>query len=139
MPTASESRGWSSFPPNGPDAQARQRFFVEHGDAVWHVDVYGAILESFVLAKIELKQDTEELALPRWIGREVTGDPHYRKINMVAQRVRAPSISVCACLRALMAAVTAARFSFWHFLARSGVAAIWVLPLLTASEVDDRG
>jgi CYTH domain-containing protein len=44
------------------------------------------ILEGFVIAEIELKQETEELALPRWIGREVTGDSHYRKINMVARR-----------------------------------------------------
>jgi adenylate cyclase len=68
------------------DTLEKQRFFVEDGDAVWHVDVYGGILEGFVIAEIELKQETEELALPRWIGSEVTGDPHYRKINMVALR-----------------------------------------------------
>ena len=69
------------------DTLEKQRFFVEDGDAVWHVDVYGGILEGFVIAEIELKQETEELVLPRWIGREVTGDPHYRKINMVARRM----------------------------------------------------
>jgi adenylate cyclase len=68
------------------DTLEKQRFFVEEGDAVWHVDVYSGILEGFVIAEIELKQETEELALPRWIGREVTGDSHYRKINMVARR-----------------------------------------------------
>jgi adenylate cyclase len=68
------------------DTIEKQRFFVEHGDAVWHVDVYGGLLEGFVIAEIELKQETEELALPRWIGREVTGDSHYRKINMLARR-----------------------------------------------------
>jgi adenylate cyclase len=68
------------------DTLEKQRFFVEDGDAVWHVDVYGGILEGFVIAEIELKHETEELALPRWIASEVTGDPHYRKINMVARR-----------------------------------------------------
>ena len=68
------------------DTLEKQRFFVEDGDAVWHVDVYGGLLEGFVIAEIELKQEAEELALPRWIGREVTGDSYYRKINMVARR-----------------------------------------------------
>jgi adenylate cyclase len=69
------------------DTLEKQRFFVEDGDAVWQVDVYGGVLEGFVIAEIELKQETEELALPCWIGREVTGDSHYRKINMVARRM----------------------------------------------------
>jgi adenylate cyclase len=68
------------------DTLEKQRFFVEEADAIWHVDVYSGILEGFVIAEIELKQETEELVLPRWIGREVTGDPYYRKINMVARR-----------------------------------------------------
>jgi adenylate cyclase len=68
------------------DTLEKQRFFVEDGDAIWHVDVYGGILEGFVIAEIELQQETEPLALPRWIGREVTGDSHYRKINMLARR-----------------------------------------------------
>jgi adenylate cyclase len=68
------------------DTLEKQRFFVKDGDAVWHFDVYSGILEGFVIAEIELEQETEELALPCWIGREVTGDPYYRKINMVARR-----------------------------------------------------
>ena len=61
-------------------------FLLRTATAVCHVDVYGGLLESFVIAEIELKQETEELALPCWIGKEVTGDSHYRKINMVARR-----------------------------------------------------
>ena len=68
------------------DTLEKQRFFVEDGEALWHVDVYGGVLEGFVIAEIELKKETEELALPCWIGREVTGDPYYRKINMLARR-----------------------------------------------------
>src|SRR5262245_31338675 len=37
---------------------------------------------SVVIAEIELKQESQELILPRWIGREVTGDSFYKKINM---------------------------------------------------------
>ena len=39
-----------------------------------------------VIAEIELKREGEELELPRWIGKEVTGDLLYKKINMRAQR-----------------------------------------------------
>jgi adenylate cyclase len=40
-----------------------------------------------VLAEIELAAAGQELALPDWIGAEVTSDPRYRKINMIADRV----------------------------------------------------
>jgi CYTH domain-containing protein len=35
-----------------------------------------------VIAEIELRQETQKLILPPWIGKEVTGDPFYKKINM---------------------------------------------------------
>ena len=70
----------------GNDALEKQRFFVEHAGAIWHVDVYGGVLEGVVIAEIELKHEGEELELPRWIGKEVTGDLPYKKINMRAQR-----------------------------------------------------
>ena len=40
-----------------------------------------------VLAEIELTDAGQEFALPDWIGAEVTSDPRYRKINMLADRV----------------------------------------------------
>lgn len=64
----------------------KQRFFVEHIGAVWHVDVYGGPLDGIVIAEIELKQELEQLQLPNWIGKEVTGELSYKKINMLAQR-----------------------------------------------------
>ena len=64
------------------DTLEKQRFFVEDAGATWHIDVYGGILQGVVIAEIELKQESQELILPRWIGKEVTGDPLYKKINM---------------------------------------------------------
>jgi CYTH domain-containing protein len=60
----------------------KQRFFVQEAGLTWHVDVYGGILQGVVLAEVELKQESQELILPSWIGKEVTGDSFYRKINM---------------------------------------------------------
>ncbi len=72
----------------GDDTLEKQRFFVEHTGATWHVDVYGGILQGIVIAEIELKEENQALILPGWIGKEVTGDPFYKKINMRARALR---------------------------------------------------
>jgi adenylate cyclase len=71
------------------DALEKQRFFVEDAGATWHVDVYDGILQGVVIAEIELKQESQELILPRWIGKEVTGDTFYKKINMRERALKA--------------------------------------------------
>jgi CYTH domain-containing protein len=53
----------------------------------WHVDVYEGILQGVVLAEVELQHADQELDLPSWIGKEVTDDPSYRKVNMERLRV----------------------------------------------------
>jgi len=58
------------------------RHVITHAGAVWHVDVYEGILNGVVLAEVELQHADQKLDLPGWIGKEVTGDPRYRKINM---------------------------------------------------------
>jgi CYTH domain-containing protein len=64
------------------DTLEKQRFYVEDAEATWQVDVYEGILQGVIIAEIELKQESQELILPRWIGKEVTGDSFYKKINM---------------------------------------------------------
>jgi adenylate cyclase len=71
------------------DTLEKQRFFVEDTGATWHVDVYGGILQGVVIAEIELKQETQALTLPSWVGKEVTGDPFYKKINMRTRALQA--------------------------------------------------
>ena len=73
----------------GDDTLEKERFFVEDAGATWHVDVYGGILNGVVIAEIELKQETQALILPSWVGKEVTGDPFYKKINMRARALKA--------------------------------------------------
>jgi len=66
------------------DVLEKRRYFVEASRAIWHVDVYSGVLDGVVLAEIELRQENETLALPSWVGREVTGDLRYRKFNLRA-------------------------------------------------------
>jgi len=58
---------------------------------MWQVDVYAGILAGVVLAEVELPSETTEITLPPWVGREVTGDPAYKKFNMVSARLEAAS------------------------------------------------
>jgi CYTH domain-containing protein len=67
------------------DTLEKERFFVEYAGGTWHVDVYSGILQGVVIAEIELKNESQELILPHWVGKEVTGDPFFKKINMRAR------------------------------------------------------
>lgn len=70
---------------------AKTRYIVPYGQHMWQVDVYKGILEGVILAEVELPSETAELMLPPWVGREVTGNPDYKKINMVNARTAAVS------------------------------------------------
>ena len=63
------------------------RHLIIHAGAVWHVDVYECILHGVVLAEVELQRADQKFDVPGWVGDEVTGDPSYRKINMLTQRI----------------------------------------------------
>jgi len=67
----------------------KTRYFVLYGGHTWQVDVYSGILAGVTLAEVELPTETTELELPPWVGREVTGDPAYKKFNMVNARLGA--------------------------------------------------
>ena len=63
------------------------RHIINHAGAVWHVDVYEGILNGVVIAEVELQHADQKLDLPGWIGKEVTGDPSYRKFNLLTQHI----------------------------------------------------
>src|SRR5262245_32100907 len=63
----------------------KARHVITHAGTVWHVDVYEGILNGVVLAEVELQHQDQKFDFPGWIGKEVTGDPRYRKINMQTQ------------------------------------------------------
>ena len=46
-------------------------------DGRWEIDEYHGCLEGLVVAEIELDSPDEEISLPSYIGREVTGNPAY--------------------------------------------------------------
>ncbi len=67
----------------------KTRHHVPFGGFEWSVDEYHGVLSGVVLAEIELPAEDAEFARPPWVGREVTGLPEYRKINMLKARTAA--------------------------------------------------
>ena len=62
---------------------AKSRHEVAHAGRVWHVDVFEGENAGLVLAEVELAHPDEPVALPPWVGAEVTSDPRYRNSAMV--------------------------------------------------------
>lgn len=76
----------------------KTRYFVAHRGETWSVDVYSGLLEGIVIAEIELARPDQNVDLPSWIGREITADSRYRKINLEAQRLsdrQNPAVEIC--------------------------------------------
>ena len=71
----------------------KARHFVLHRGNTWQVDVYEGLLDGVVLAEIELTNVDQTLILPDWIGAEVTSDPSFRKINMLAANLAKAELS----------------------------------------------
>jgi adenylate cyclase len=67
----------------------KTRHCVACGGQVWSVDVHDDLLGGLVLAEIELEHEAQPVALPDWLGREVTGDPRFRKGELVKHHARA--------------------------------------------------
>ena len=55
----------------------KTRFAVKYGGHVFEVDVFEGRHAGLVIAEVELKRETESVALPPWLGAEVTHDRRY--------------------------------------------------------------
>lgn len=71
-----------------PPVIEKTRTRVGHGGLVWEVDEFGGHLAGLVLAEVELAAADQAVALPDWLGEEVTDDPRYQ--NAVLARALEP-------------------------------------------------
>jgi adenylate cyclase len=55
----------------------KRRFRVPHAGRTWEIDVYAGENAGLTLAEIELESEAADVALPAWVGREVTGEARY--------------------------------------------------------------
>lgn len=63
----------------------KTRHIVAHEGFVWEVDAYEGDLSGLVIAEVELQAETDDPALPTWIGREVTGDAAWSNATLAVK------------------------------------------------------
>jgi CYTH domain-containing protein len=60
----------------------KTRHLREFGGRRWEVDVFHGPNEGLIIAEVELSREDEEVALPPWVGAEVSHDPRYRVASL---------------------------------------------------------
>jgi adenylate cyclase len=62
----------------------KTRFAVPYRGFIWEIDVYDGALSGLTVAEVELSAETDEPAIPGWIGEEVTGDGRWSNAALAA-------------------------------------------------------
>ncbi len=60
------------------------RYKVRIGGIIWEIDEFFGANAGLVMAEVELSDANQQIALPSWIGREVTGDKRYNNSQLAA-------------------------------------------------------
>ncbi|RJR39548.1 MAG: CYTH domain-containing protein [Desulfobacteraceae bacterium] len=60
----------------------KTRYHVEHAGLIWEIDEFKGENQGLVVAEVELESENQALALPAWVGNEVSGDPRYLNVNL---------------------------------------------------------
>lgn len=66
----------------------KSRTRVRHAGLTWEVDEFFGDNRGLVVAEIELESATQKVALPPWVGREVTREPKYLNTNLARRPYR---------------------------------------------------
>lgn len=62
----------------------KKRYIVPFENHIWEVDEYCGALKGLVIAEAELSNPDEPVALPPFIGEEVTGNPRYYNSSLAS-------------------------------------------------------
>ncbi len=60
----------------------KKRHVLDLDGIEWVVDAFEGALAGLILAEIELESAEQQIALPDWLGREVTDDPRYLNASL---------------------------------------------------------
>lgn len=60
-----------------PNTVQKRRHLVPYGGLDWEVDVFEGRHAGLILAEVELQSEDQPVALPKWVGAEVTDDDRY--------------------------------------------------------------
>lgn len=62
----------------------KTRYRVSNEGLVWEIDEFEGDNQGLIIAEVELKEESQSITLPGWIGQEVTGDSRYFNANLAA-------------------------------------------------------
>jgi adenylate cyclase len=62
----------------------KTRYRIDYQGLVWEVDEFEGENAGLVIAEVELASADQAVALPAWVGEEVTADPRYYNANLIA-------------------------------------------------------
>lgn len=62
----------------------KRRHLVAHGAHLWEIDEFIGDNAGLVVAEVELDAEDESIAMPDWIGAEVTHLPRYYNLNLAS-------------------------------------------------------
>ncbi|GAA0874791.1 CYTH domain-containing protein [Wandonia haliotis] len=61
----------------------KKRYLIPYKGKLWEVDFFEEENEGLVVAEIELSEEREEFAKPKWLGDEITSDFRYTNAVLV--------------------------------------------------------
>ncbi len=61
----------------------KKRFKIAMEGLTWEIDEFFGENKGLVLVEVELESEDQDIEIPSWIGKEVTGDPRYFNANLV--------------------------------------------------------
>ncbi len=61
----------------------KKRYVIDYEGLTWEVDEFNGENQGLIVAEVELSDENQSIALPDWIGEEVTGDPKYFNSNLI--------------------------------------------------------
>lgn len=62
----------------------KTRYRIDYQGLVWEVDEFAGENAGLIIAEVELASADQVVALPAWIGEEVTSDPRYYNASLIA-------------------------------------------------------
>jgi adenylate cyclase len=66
----------------------KTRYRIDHAGLTWEVDVFEGDNDGLVVAEVELPWADTAVAIPAWVGAEVTADARYQNANLVRHPFR---------------------------------------------------
>ena len=66
----------------------KMRYLIPYQGFTWEVDEFSGENEGLIVAEIELQSESDPFSKPEWVGQEVSEDPRYYNVNLIANPYR---------------------------------------------------